>query len=812
MILSLVLWACANKSLTETEEAEGEQRAMDAKTGVMVSEMETMSRVAEVRIPSGQATVRECFGKSSSYRGRSGSSSSASAPPPAAPQGQYASGPSVGTGSASGYGSGGSAGSTSTRSVSASPPVVTAVAPKAAQQPSVSTPTPSATPRADAYAVTESAPAPESAAAYAPMKSSPSPDPVMGGAVGTKSVAKAKSPSAKPNDMLDAPMEPTVAQGLSGIGYIAGNDEGDNSSLSAKGSRGKTEERKAGGTDKDAGFAKESSMTDDARYRDAEQEIAEKKGERLSRADIVAREEQARRSSMDWGAKTYLSNDDSMSLASAQRLLWAVQNRGPVQTSQIRPHEFLNYFSFDTTPVNGDDTFSVLASAEQTAPGKMTMAMAVKGATPERKPLDVTLVLDRSGSMSAEGRMEYLKRGLTKMTDQLERGDRVDVVLFDDKLCTPLEDFVVGRDDPSLLSDVIASLQPRGSTNVDIGLKEGYKIANARPMDNDRSQRMILISDALLNEGELDVNMVSDIGKSYDSRGIRLSAVGVGRDFNDKVLDMLSDKGKGAYVYLGSEAVVDRVFGAGFNSLTQTVAHDVHFSLDLPDSLAIERFYGEESSTVKADVQAINYYAGTTQLFLQDLAMSGSTPVYDDPVTLTAEWTDVDTGEARKQVFRSNVGRLLRADNRNLHKGQALMAWTDLIMARSMGGDPCGQPYDVWSDRVQALGEDAEIAWLDGLTSPLCGQRPATTKLVASSSVSYKVKVDSDQVIAEVGMMCGSKQRSVSLSGNVARFDVAPGDCQLVLYGNVPLYAQVEVPQTGGDVRCVVRGGRLSCS
>jgi hypothetical protein len=370
----------------------------------------------------------------------------------------------------------------------------------------------------------------------------------------------------------------------------------------------------------------------------------------------------------------------------------------------------------------------------------------------------------------------------------------------------------VGRDDPALLADVIASLQPRGSTNVDIGLKEGYKIANARPMDTDRAQRMLLISDALLNEGELDVNVVSDIGKSYDSRGIRLSAIGVGRDFNDKVLDMLSDKGKGAYVYLGSEAVVDRIFGAGFNSLTQTVAHDVHFALDLPDSLAIERFYGEESSTNKADVQAINYYAGTTQLFLQDLAMDSTTPRYEDPITLTVEWSDVDTGAPKKQTFRSTVGRLLKADNRNLHKGQALMAWTDLVMVRSMGGDPCAAPYDNWSDRVQNLGDDAEIAWLDGLTSPLCGQRPATTKLVASSNVSYKVKVDSDQVIAEVGMQCGSNKRSVSLSGNVARFDVKPGDCQLVLYGTVPLYAQVEVPQTGGDVRCVVRGGRLSCS
>lgn len=95
---------------------------------------------------------------------------------------------------------------------------------------------------------------------------------------------------------------------------------------------------------------------------------------------------------LDWGATVYLSNDDSMSLASAQRLLWAVQNRGPVQSSQIRPHELLNYFSFDTDPVSNGSTFSARGSAEVTAPGVMTFAFAVKGVNPPREPLDLTLV------------------------------------------------------------------------------------------------------------------------------------------------------------------------------------------------------------------------------------------------------------------------------------------------------------------------------------------------------------------------------------------------------------------------------------
>ena len=61
-----------------------------------------------------------------------------------------------------------------------------------------------------------------------------------------------------------------------------------------------------------------------------------------------------------------------------------------------------------------------------------------------RTPLNLGLVIDRSGSMSSEGRMSYLQRGLRKMSEQLQDGDRVDIVLFDSSVCSPLENFVVG--------------------------------------------------------------------------------------------------------------------------------------------------------------------------------------------------------------------------------------------------------------------------------------------------------------------------------------------------------------------------------
>ncbi|MSQ01809.1 MAG: VWA domain-containing protein [Myxococcales bacterium] len=763
MLLSLVLWACASKSVP----ADVETPSLDAKSGTMVPEAAPapVSR-KPIALLAGKPVVRECFGGSGHGRAarqqpsKRGNTASTAAPAPAS-----------------------------------------AVAPGPPPPPN----TPMSRPTGSSGAIASNGKgAGSSADKSAPTGGGGWYDSSGVGSEGAPvsvTAPKGKSPTSRAKPA--APMADAAPQDAgAALGYAVAEeaDEG-GGTLEKKSARREDLARRATLPDKD-----DRGDADDATA------SGRKSGFVMNEAS-EQEELRDREANFDWGGTTYLSNDDSMSLASAQRLLWAVQNRGPVKTSEVRPHELLNYFSFDTSPVADGDVFSVSASAEQTGDRTLSMALAIKGMTPQRQPLDMTLVLDRSGSMDAEGRMDYLKRGLTKMTDQLERGDRVDVVLFDDTVCSPLENYVVGRDDPALLADVIDDLQPRGSTDLNAGLREGYRVAKGHEDVDGRNRRMLLISDALLNTGEVNTDVVSEIGKSYESAGIRLSAVGVGRDFNDKVLDQLSEKGKGAYVYLGSEAVVDRIFGAGFDSLVQTVAHDVHFSLDLPPSLAIEKFYGEESSTRKEDVQPINYYAGTTQLFVQDLRMSGARPARGEVVKVTAEWSDVDTGVARTQTFTASVADLLDADPRNLHKGRALLAWSDMIMTRSLGGDPCGAPYSTWSERVDALGEDAEVAWLDSLTSPLCGQRPTTPKTVAVRGVPYKVKVDADQVIAEVAMECGQKTASESLSrgSNVATFEVRPGSCQLVLYGAVPMVASVQVPQAGGDVRCVVRGGRLSC-
>lgn len=384
----------------------------------------------------------------------------------------------------------------------------------------------------------------------------------------------------------------------------------------------------------------------------------------------------------DWGAAIYLSNDDTMSLSSAQRVLYAIDNFQPLPAEHIRPHELLNYFSFKTAPQSPDNDFAVNAQIQQKPgePGIYTLGLSVAGrqlSTSTRRNAALTMVVDRSGSMVDEGRMDYLKHGLTRMTDELKTGDLVNFVLFDHEVCVPFENFVVGRDSMDLFRDTLAQLSPRGSTDLHIGLKRGYELADGDYQAR-YTNRVVLITDALANTGVTDEDMIAMIGKHYDQRRIRLSGVGVGREFNDSLLDRLTEQGRGAYVFLGSSAEVDAVFGDRFVSLIETTANDVHFRMHLPPSLRMNVFYGEESSTVKEDVQAIHYSAGTSQLFLSDLMARGGQLNPEDSVMFTIEYEHPETGQGMVEEVAYNLGDISRRTD-NVQKGRLVMSFIDGI-------------------------------------------------------------------------------------------------------------------------------------
>ncbi|MDX1387521.1 MAG: VWA domain-containing protein, partial [bacterium] len=391
-------------------------------------------------------------------------------------------------------------------------------------------------------------------------------------------------------------------------------------------------------------------------------------------------------------SSVYLSNDDSMSLASAQRIIYAIDKFLPLYRNEIRPHEFLNYFHFQTDPVVGGEEFSVNFQMAPRPKGD-SLALAVQGkklTKESRKAAVITFILDKSGSMRSQGKMEYLKEGMEQLKGQLKDGDVINVIEFDHEVCKAIEGFVVGRDSWAGYDKTVKELEPRGSTDLHQGLVDGYGLAK-KFYNPGKINRVILITDAIANTGTLSSDLMSSISKYYDTKKIALSGIGVGLDFNDELLDTLTDRGKGAYLFLGLQEAIPRVFGTDFISLLETVARDVHFNVTFPKDLHLEVFYGEEVSTEKEKVQPIHYFANSSQLFLLDL--KGKITEENPQFKLKIEFTNPNSGEKEVETLSRSIPQIKENGQNNIAKARLIMAFADLLEKTALPGK---RPYGGW--------------------------------------------------------------------------------------------------------------------
>ena len=139
------------------------------------------------------------------------------------------------------------------------------------------------------------------------------------------------------------------------------------------------------------------------------------------------------------------------------------------------------------------------------------------------------------------------------------------------------------------------------------------------------------------------------------------------------------------------------------------------------------------------------------------------------------------------------------------------MAFADVVLAHAMGAEPCREPLAAYRSRIATLADDAEIAYVSGLLGSRCD---VELQGAATRGVPLKVRIDADQPIGDAELACShaTYRESLGAGDQVARFaSVVPGPCTLTLHGLVPLPVMVDVPATGADLRCTVRGGRVAC-
>lgn len=268
----------------------------------------------------------------------------------------------------------------------------------------------------------------------------------------------------------------------------------------------------------------------------------------------------------------------------------------------VRVEEYVNYFDQDYVGPNtaGFSLYADGALSPFHNDGTYILRFGIQGyRVPEdaRPPAVLTFVIDESGSMADNGKLELVKQSLQLLIERLRPDDTVAIVAYTTDARIVLNP--TSAESRAALLDAIYALQPRQSTNVEDGLRLGYQLAEQafRPGG---INRVILCSDGVANTGATLPNAILDSIGAYAQRDITLTAIGVGMgEFNDALLEQLADKGNGHYAYIDDLDEAQRLFVDDLTSTLMVIALNAKAQVDFnPQVVARYRLIGYENRAV----------------------------------------------------------------------------------------------------------------------------------------------------------------------------------------------------------------------
>ncbi|MGW1872303.1 YfbK domain-containing protein [Streptomyces sp. NPDC001975] len=360
---------------------------------------------------------------------------------------------------------------------------------------------------------------------------------------------------------------------------------------------------------------------------------------------------------------TFALDVDTASYGYARRTLADGERPAP---STVRAEEFVNSFRQDyPTPDHNGFTVTV-DGARTTDPNwslvRVGLATRPADATAERPPAALTFVIDVSGSMDEPGRLDLAKKSLDTMTDRLRDDDSVAIVAFSEHAETvlPMTRLAGHRGE---IHDAVDSLDALYSTNLGEGVKTGYATA-VEGLRKDATNRVVLISDALANDGETDPDAIlKRIDSDRREYGITLFGVGVGSDYGDALMERLADKGDGHTTYVSDTATATRVFCEQLPQNIDLVARDAKAQVAFdPHTVADFRLIGYQDRKVADEdfrddrVDGGEVGPGHTVTALYAVRTKPGTDGH--LATATVRWLDPETRDPHENTGAMETGAL----------------------------------------------------------------------------------------------------------------------------------------------------------
>jgi len=236
-----------------------------------------------------------------------------------------------------------------------------------------------------------------------------------------------------------------------------------------------------------------------------------------------------------------------------------------------------------------------------------------------RTPINLSLVLDRSSSMSGE-KFEKAKEAAIMVVNRLDKNDIVSIISYDSTVDVLVP--ATKAHERDYIRQRISALSPRGSTALFAGVSRGIEEVR-KFLDKERVNRVILLSDGQANIGPSSPNELGRLGAAAGEMGISVTTIGLGLGYNEDLMTQLAMHSDGNHAFAQTARDLVAIFNHELGDVLSVVAQDVQVEIIFSDGVRPLRSFhrAAEIHGKKVHLSLNQLYAEQEKFFLLEAAV-----------------------------------------------------------------------------------------------------------------------------------------------------------------------------------------------
>ena len=302
-----------------------------------------------------------------------------------------------------------------------------------------------------------------------------------------------------------------------------------------------------------------------------------------------------------------------------------------------------------------------------------------------RPPVNIALVIDRSGSMAGD-KIAKAREAALEAVRRLAPDDIVALIAYDTNVQALIPAQRVGNG--RRLEDAIRGIEAGGNTALYGGVTRGASEVRRNMEDRRFINRVILLSDGLANVGPSSPDELGRLGASLLKEGISVTTIGLGLGFNEDLMTRLAMRSDGNTYFVENSGDLPRIFAAELGDVLNVVARRIVIEIEFPTGVRPMRFVGRDGVVrgQRAEFTLNQLYGGQERFALvevevaptragAEIEIASARVSYEDALNQRAAAT---TAKRRVQFSQSQSAVVGSAD----HQVQADYAANAMALAK----------------------------------------------------------------------------------------------------------------------------------